>query len=521
MNQRNRLQGRSLKMTASALACFIAIASAARAEENKNTLGLNQYMDIVTGNNIRIQSGELDWDISRYATEREEGAFDLGLKGSFSQEKNQQRNTVQESLSRSSLSEFEEENKRYNLNLYKKIETGATLELELNRQDLRNSVQPGFVYGKEHVFKAGVKVRQPLLKGNWRAATLERDIALKGEDVAYQDFRRLRLAESNNAVQAYWDFYQTQGNLKISQHSIDLLKDMLDHSRQRVRMGMVPMTDVMQIESRLAAEKAIFTQGKQQYAAAMNQLKNFMAVTVDPAYQAIETDNKDFEVMISSLQAPAVDSAESFKVAQKRNPQILSSRYVAEQENLKLVFAKDQTSVSLDLVASYHQNGLDNDFRNSVSDTFTGKYPGYTVGLEFNIPLTNHLGRGEVGAASARKQQALYAIKDTEVKLSNQISTLAEDIRNKYDNIIQLKKVKEINEQLFSIHSNSYQKGKVSIDDVIKSERRLEVTRAELLAALIGYQKAIFQLKEVEGSLLTHFDIDEPLIPEQDKELPL
>ena len=506
-NNRFWLQGKSAILA-------LVFSSGAMAKQD-NTLNLSQYLQIVTGNNLQIQSGALQLDISRFATEEQQGAFDIGLWGSWTQEENEQRNTVQESLSRSSLSEFDEKNKLYSLGVYKKSETGATLELEFNRQDLKNSVQPGFAYGRENVFNAEVRIRQPLLKGNWLAATLERDVAQKGEEVAYQSFRQLRLTEVNKAIQAYWDFYQTQGNLNISQHSIDLLEDMLEHGLQRTKMGLIPMTDVMEIESRLASERAVFSHSKQQYIAAMNTIKDFMAITSMGDGRVIQVGNADFEQAIAQLSAPVVNRESSLDVAKVRNPILLSSRYAAEQEGLKLVFAKNQSLMSLDVVASYRLNGLDKNIGNSIDDAFSGQHFGYTVGVEFNIPLTNHLGRGKLGAAKTRKQMALYAIRDNEIKLSNQVDTLTDNIRNKYENLLQLQKVKEVNAKLFEINNSSYEKGKVSIDDVIKSERRLEITRAELLAAYIGYQKAIYQLKEIEGSLLIHFDIEEPLSSDQ------
>ncbi|WP_066018034.1 TolC family protein [Endozoicomonas atrinae] len=493
----------------------------ASADEQTLELDLKSFLGIVTRDNLVIQSSVLDWNASQFATQNEEGQFDTELRGSIIHEKNEQRNTIQESLSRSSLSEFEESSNNFSLGLYKQAKSGATLEFEVSQSKLTNSVQPDFLYGKENVFKAGVKLRQPFLKNGGSSATLPLQASQVGEDIAFQGYRNARLEEAYKAIFAYWDFYQAQENLKISQHSIELLEQMLANAKKRVQFDNIPLTDVMRIESRLAAEEAILNQANQNFIEAMNILKDYMAISSVESDYVIKAESADFETLIASLSMPALDSVSSVNTAYQLNPSYLSAVKTAEQEKIKLVYAENQSLIQLDVLASYHQNGLDMRAHDAINDTLSGDYPGFSVGVEFVIPLANNIGRSQVGVANVRTQQAIYAIKETEIKLANQLKTLIADIENKYSIVQQLDKVRKINKELFLIHQSSYDKGQASIDDVIDSERRYEITLSELLSAIAAYQKSKFMLKKAEGSLFSYFDIADQVSPPNPEGLPL
>ncbi len=492
---------------------FSPYVSSAEVNEEIFKINLKQYMNIVTGENIRFKSSELDWKVAQDAIQNEEGKFDTEFYGSWKTEKNKKRNTVQESLSVSSLSEFEERNNIYNFGLKKKVPTGATLELDLSNRDLENNVQPDYIRGQEHAFVSALNLRQPILKGAWSASTLDLRISEKGEDIAFQIFREIRLSESLRAVDAYWDFFQSQGAFQLSQHSVSLLEKMLSFGKKRTRLGNIPLTDVMRVESRLAAERSFLIHKKQRFTQTMNSLKDFMAISAVKHSYEIEVEQENLVTAVENIPSPDVDVMQSVQTAYERNPAYLAAKHAAQSEQLKLVFAEDQTLAEIDLVASYRLNGLSTSFEDSAKDAFKANHPGWSVGLEFRIPLANNQARSQLSAAKAKKQQAIYEIKETEIKLANQVSSLTEDIKNKYENIKQLEKVKDINLRLYQIHEQSYLKANVTIDDVIESERRLAISREALLTALTEYQKSVFRLKQIEGSLLTYFDIDEPLQP--------
>jgi len=480
-----------------------------KAKAIKVALNLKSFMAIVAKDNYKIQSSLLDSEIAKYSIQNEEGKFDTVLYANVKVENNEQRNTVQDSLNLSSLSGFKEDNTIYSIGLKKKTKVGTQLELEVRGERIKNNVQPDFVRGREHVFNTEVKVRQPLLKGNGAMATINLKVAEKNSDIAYQQYRQQRFEESLQAINGYWDFYRAQEALKVRENSTLLLSKMLKISMQRANLGNIPMTDVMLLESEFATSNANLSLQKQRYVRSMNNIKNYMAVSSVQQRNQIVAQHPDVEKAVSKITIESIDLSTSIQRAYENNPAYRAAKLTTDRQHLELIYSDNQLYAELDLVASYRRNGLDTNIHDSISDSLNNQKSGWSIGVEFKIPLSNNQNKSKHGVAKAKKMQALYAIKEQEVRLSNLLSTTVEQISNNLENIQQINNIVNINKNIYKINSDSYKRGKGTVSDVIDSERRLGLSREKLIAAYVEYQKAVFLLKKIEGSLLKNFDIQD------------
>ncbi|MEH6442595.1 MAG: TolC family protein [Oceanospirillaceae bacterium] len=479
-------------------------------KSKKMELDLKSFMNIVSKDNYKIKSSLLDSKIANYSIQNEEGKFDTVLFANAKIEKNEQRNTVQDSLSLSSLSAFEENNTIYSIGLRKKTKIGTQLEFEVRGERIDNNVQPDFIRGREHVFNTELTVRQPILKGAGGMAALDLRMAEKNSDVAFHKYRQLRFDQSIQAVNGYWDFYQAQESLKIREKSSLLLAKMLKISKQQVKLGSVPLTDFILLESELATSNASLSLQKQRYVRTMNNIKNYMSVAAVNQSHQIIAKHAEIEKVVSRMRSQSIDLSKSVLLAYAKNPAYQAAKLTADRQHLQLIYADNQLYAELDVVASYRRNGLATNLNDSVSDSYNNHKSGWSIGMEFTMPLSNNQNLSKHGIAKAQKMQAIYAIKEQEVRLSNLLSTTIEQIANHRENIQQINNIVNINKRIYKINSGSYKRGKGTVNDVIGSERRLGLSKEKLIAAYVEHQKSYYLLKKIEGGLLEGFGIQEP-----------
>ncbi|EPJ43993.1 MAG: hypothetical protein OFPI_40900 [Osedax symbiont Rs2] len=477
-------------------------------------LNLQEYVGLVTRQNIQIKTRKLDWKDSKFSIEIEKADFDPVLSLSANRNANRRLNSVQQQLSLSSISEFKEQNTEYDVAISKKMQLGGTLKFSLNLEALDNNIQPDFIRGRESVVFAGLTMTQPLLQNRGIGTTAPLKVAQIGEKLAFQGYRNARSNVVYQAINGYWDLYEADFVTSLREQTVNKLGQLLKINQRRASLGNVPATDVLLLKSRLANAQSRLQLAKLQQEDSLNTAKYFMGVSSQTESYSVRTKNSGLRKELAKLIAdhksnrPDVDTAMSGFYA--GNADYLSSLMRAEQENLRLDYAGNQALPKLDLTASYGVNGLGTGSSDAIDNAFNGETrANWSVGLNFSTPLNNRKGKNSVSSASLKKRQALNDIEETKIKLGNHLVAMIQGLDLKNKNIKALKRAWDSDQQTYNLMRNKYKNGNSSIENVIESEQQLTVAKEQVLLSMTNYQKSLFLVKQIDGSLFSHFNIDE------------
>jgi len=507
-----------IKTSAAVCTAFIVIGQCAYAApkviNDELQLNLQEYIDLVTSQNIQIKTRKLDWKDSKFSIEIEKADFDPVLSMSVNRNANRRLNSIQQQLSLSSVSEFDEQNTEYDVAISKKMQSGGTLKFSVNVESLDNNIQPDFIRGRENVVFAGLTVTQPLLQNRGIGTTAPLKVAQAGSDLAFQAYRNARSNVVYQAINGYWDLYEADFVTSLREQTVSKISRLLQINKRRASLGNVPATDVLLLRSRLANAQSRLQLAKLQQEDSLNTAKYHMGVSSQSETYSVRTKNnglrKDLAKLITNHKSnrPDVDAAMSGFYA--ANADYLSSLIRAEQESLRLDYAGNQALPKLDLTASYGVNGLGTGSSDAIDNAFNGETrANWSVGLNFSTPLNDRKGKNSINSASLKKRQALNDIEETKIKLGNHLVAMIQGLDLKNENIKALKRAWDSDQQTYNLMRNKYKNGNSSIENVIESEQQLTVSKEQVLLSMTNYQKSLFLVKQIDGSLFSHFNIDE------------
>lgn len=463
-------------------------------------MSLEDFIKKVVERNENILIQELDFRITKESVKGERSVFEPEFSTGYQRGREKVKYSQNEQTSLLFSSEMDQLTENYNAYVSGKVPSGASLRLGYTLEADRD-----FAMDEQYQYKSfmGLELSQPLLKGGGMASTATIDIAEADSDVAFQTYRQKMLQVVLNAAATCWDFYQARENLKIRRDSVKIAQTILNDNKERVKLGKMAKTEVLETEAGLAKRKSQESMARQDLISATNTLLSYISSAAIDLEIDIQFDSDE---VINDLKP---DLNESIKKAFLYRPEYLSAMRKSERENILVSYAKNQRWPQLDLTGSYGVNGLADSPGDSWDDMFDGDYRKWTVGAVLTLPLLGGMkSQSELASARYRKKQALLELKSVEVDIVNTVDTA---IRNVYSTLEQLhnyRNVKDLNQRLLEVELAMLDKGKSNTRSVLEKEEDLIEAKEAELESFINNRKAILVLETAEGSLLKRYGVD-------------
>ena len=107
-----------------------------------------------------------------------------------------------------------------------------------------------------------------------------------------------------------------------------------------------------------------------------------------------------------------------------------------------------------------------------------------------------------------RKQQALLTLKQTETQIINAVQTAVQKIRSARDAVESNQRIVTFNQNLLKTQLDRLDVGKVESRKVLETEAALFESKNAVLDALVQYERALIELKLVQGAILKARELD-------------
>jgi outer membrane protein len=483
-----------------------------------NALALKDFVQLVLQRNETIQIRILELAITKKRLRAEQGVFEPELVASYDRVENKRQNTAEQRRS-TGVVEFEEDNNIYNGGLEALIPTGARIRLGYTLRDLRNNLQEPPVgsivtntpRGEYQTF-IGLSVTQPLLKNAWLPATLANiRLAAVASEIAFQEYRRQMMIIISTAEAAYWNLYMAQEQVRFFRDSVGLAESLVADNRERLNAGRGSELEVLEAEAGRALRKSKLAEAEQKYFETTAQLLGFLS------------ESASLNTWIRATEEPAASQepfsfSESGMRAFEMNPDYLTQLKRIKQEDIRVMYARNQRLPQLDFRGSFGMNGLGSNPGESWEEVGSQDWPSFSAGLELRIPLGGGMKtRNELHASKLAKQQALVALNDLETQILNAIENSIRKINNARGSIGNYQTVVNFNRNLLESERGRLEVGRVESRRVLEADASLFEARNSELEARVQAQRAQLELELVQGSLLKdrNFDVSQRVLQQK------
>lgn len=456
-------------------------------------------------NNLQVQIAVETRDFTRAGYTIEQGAFDWNLTSSLSISK------TQDASRRSNfpgspqvLTESTTYSRNLSVGTTKAFGWGGNLSLNYAPS---YSFNKGTVDGTPYMPTSNpydgsfsATYSQSLLKNFGRDVTESRLIvARKSAEAADLGFQKAIIDLVASTESLYWDVVFAQRNLENKQQALSLAQKQLKENQIRVQVGTLAPIEVTSSEASVA-------QREQDIIAADAQLLNAKDALIRALYPVTERPAGLEPADAPNVKPLDMNESAAEKQALANRIELKSARLDLESKQILETAAGNRTLPQLDAYATYNGNAANQTPSDGLSavnkDLTKGAYPGYTVGLQFAMPIQNRAAKGNQAQARANRRQSELTLRDLELGITLETRQAFRNVDASAKGVAAAEKTRIFREKDLEAEQKKFENGMSTNFLVLSKQNDLDTAKSSELQSQITYAKAVTALEKALGHLL-------------------
>jgi len=388
----------------------------------------------------------------------------------------------------------------WNIGLSKEIApTGTTLGLSLDNDWSKTS--GSLVVGGRPIIPPyglweptlGISLSQPLMKNafgmNDRGQVQEarHGYASADHEIRYEVDKVIYRALGN-----YWTLYFTRKQVKALKQAIGFAQEFLNTTLEESKLGIAEETDVLNARANLLTVKTEYDAYRELERTAEKDLRTDLEL--EPDEELLLSDALPPKIRVSG---DVIDDMIAEAMVQRGD--YLSAIEELRRQRVRLKMARNKRWPQLDLVSTLQLNEFDRSYLDALGGMDS---PNVSVGLMLSVPLENRAARAGARRAEADKARALYALKNIENEITNQITRLAQAVGERLSIVETARQAWNLNLQKQRLELDKYKQGRSSSDLVKRFQDDTIRTQRSLFEAWLVYQKTVLDLKLAQGAMI-------------------
>jgi len=382
---------------------------------------------------------------------------------------------------------------------------GISLSQAQDWNDLNEQIPPSLFYPETTSIMA-LTVTQPLLKNFGPAANMAAvRISRLQRRIGWYEWKQQLIRSLNQGLNLYFDLLFAHENLRVREQAVDAAQQLEMRNIRRVQQGKMRPADVWQAQTSLSFNVDLALRAINAYVEAQNNLKQIifteqMALAAPP--QRL--------VPVDSLDMPKIeiDRSKFLGEAFAKRPEYLQIVSRAEQDGIRVRFARNQAYPQVDLQASYGLTGLEGEYGSSLDNAFSGQGTAFSAGVVVSIPLGNIEGRATLDAAKYRQQQSALILQKAGTEVSIEIDTAISLLETSRQQVIAAKNTAMAARNTADAENKLLAEGRTTTFDVVRLQNDAADAESRELAAIAAYRKNVVRLAVARGILLDELGIN-------------
>jgi outer membrane protein TolC len=385
----------------------------------------------------------------------------------------------------------------FDATLQQLVPTGGTASVVLNNawyQDNFGNPQSRYVAPQ-----FSVSFSQPVLKGLGREVT-EQGITL-AEDTAKGAVAQWRQQAENTAAVAstrFYVLYNARENLETRKASLAVARRIHEENQARVKAGVLASFQLLDSELGVLAREADLLDSERAVADASDALKVFLQ------YPAPGT-----MVPVGKLvtEKPPLAEEQATDAAMRNRAELIRARIAVQSAEFTEKVSRNSVLPSLALSGSAGVAGLGDSYGGAYGDAASGKYPAWSVGINFSYPIGNSSAEADLASNRLKAAQTRAALKAAEESVALEVRNALRALETRYRQIEVARKGVTVAEVRFQSYEKRQRLGLATTKDLLDTESQLVQAKEILSGALAAYQVALAELYRSMGELLERNDL--------------
>ncbi|MEI6471057.1 MAG: TolC family protein [Holophagaceae bacterium] len=341
---------------------------------------------------------------------------------------------------------------------------------------------------------------QSLLRGFGREATESRLIVARlGAQAADLTFVKSIIDLVASTETLYWDVVFAQRNLVNKRQALELAQKQLRENQIRVQVGTLAPIEVTSSEASVA-------QREQEIIAAEAQDLNSKDALIRALYPSSERPAGLELTDAPGVKPMGMDEATAEKRALASRIELKTARLDLKTRQVLETAAVNRTLPQLDAFATYSGNAASQIASEGITavnkDLSKAAYPGYSIGLQFSMPIQNRAAKGSLAQSRASRRQSELNLKDLELGITLEARQALRNVEASAKGVAAAEKTRYFREKDLEAEQKKFENGMSTNFLVLSKQNDLDTAKSAELQAQITYAKAITAQEKAVGNLL-------------------
>ena len=402
--------------------------------------------------------------------------------------------------------------------LGKVFETGLAARLALESSRLESNADAARL-DPEYRSYLVLDLRQPLLRDAGGEVTTT-DLRLADQRLLQARFDYLdqaqRLAEEIEL--AYFELARSHEILRLRIESRELARELLLGNNAKFEAGIVPVTEVQEAETAVAARDEQVVFARQQMETAAHQLKDLLEIT----YNDPRASGSLLTEPLPGTDQVRPDLETALALALDSRPDLERQRLEIASRDIRLAYQRNQRLPRLDLEATFGVNGLSGaadgsgtiaarrqsgDYWRSLDEAAQGDGYEWYAGLRLEYPLGNRAAEARYRRTGHEKRQALYRLKGLETTVETEVRNALTAVERGLERVLVAERFQGLADVTLSQEMERLGEGLSDTFRVLDFQDDIIEARLRKVNALVDFNQGLAGLYRAMGANLERHGI--------------
>lgn len=362
------------------------------------------------------------------------------------------------------------------------------------------SFASGFPLNPQNRSAVELSYTQPLLQGGgFRVNLAPIVIARLNTERSFFQYKDSVQELVRGVIEAYWNLVQARTDVWARKIQVDQSKEAYEREQARKKTGFADLGGVSQARTTYNQFRANLIAAEANVLAREGAIRNLLGLPTDDGRKLVPVSAPTTERL-----RPDWDAL--IRLAEQRRPDVVELKLIVEADYQRLLQAENQALPKLDAVALYRWNGLDGNMPNGEhTETGSGQFTDWSVGINFSVPLGLRAGRAQV------RQQSLIIARDrANVEQGvhaavHEVAATVRDLDNAFEQYLAFKEARAAAFDNLQVQIELFRSGRNIYLNVLQALNDFGNTVTAEAQALLTYNVSLARLERQTGTILeTH-----------------
>lgn len=362
-------------------------------------------------------------------------------------------------------------------------------------------------------------ITQPLLR-NLTIDSARQAVRLSqnNREIADVGVRQTLATTSRLVRRAYWDLAYANAALVVFQQSLDLARESLRETNQRIQIGTTPPIDAVEAEAEVATRDEAVIVAQAQIETAQDTLRALVFNPSAPDFWTTRIEPADLPVF-----APIpVDVDGVVRNALQTRTDLEQARKSIEATDINIRYFRNQSLPDVTASVNYGLTGLggtqflrgagfpgpivgqaQRSFGTVLGDLFGNQFPSWTAALNISYPLGRSPQEASLARARLLASQEQTQLRNAELQVVTAVRNVARQVLTNQKRVESTRVSRGLAEQRLDAEQRKLAAGTSTNFIVFQTQRDLAQARNNELSAILDYNRSLVDLETIQQAPLS------------------